>query len=322
MGIGILLGIWMVVLIRICSLNMALREYDTPLAQARESIQILVKSENRNKVAIWVEGKDWRFYNKFFNRDKVLQVGRMNGHTGNSVIEGYKELKKQYPNRLAIVIKDADFNRLEGERLDEDDNVFYADGHDHEMMCIKQKAVRQSVLDTFNVDADVDSFYDKVFEDLEILSYFKWYNVHHKCGYSLKDHPSVSKTETASLKDFEWIENNTYERSLGKRKKKSPNPDQVTLKHINPTEVERFMVEKKMMHPDKYELTNGHDFVNRLNHNLMPHFKRLNISLKDEDGLKNTIYPSFTHEAFKQTNLYVSLRGWCERNQTDILRES
>lgn len=301
---------------------MALRDFDTPSLQVRESIQILVKSENRNKVAVWVEGKDWRFYNKFFKCDKVLQVGRINGHTGNSVIEGYTEFKKQCPNRLAIVIKDADFKRLEGEPLDEDANVFYADGHDHEMMCMKQKEVRQCMLDTFVVDEDVNLFYDGVFQELEMLSYFKWYNVHHKCGYSLKDHPSVYQTETALLNDFTWIENNTYDVSLGKRKKNNPDPTQVTLEHINPTEVEKFMLDKKLMHPDKYELTNGHDFVNRLNRKLKPYIKSLKINISDEEGLKNTIYPSFTHEAFRQTNLYVSLCAWCERNQTDILRES
>ena len=69
---------------------------------------------------------------------------------------------------------------------------------------------------------------------------------------------------------------------------------------------------------DRYEITNGHDFYNRL----CLHIKKMNKEYtRDEDSLKDSVLTSFDNEQFEKTKLHKSLRSWCDKN-VDILSKA
>ena len=63
----------------------------SPENLAGEIILRLNTPANSNKVVVWVEGKDWRVYRKFFNPDKIIEAGSA-GCT--LIVEAHNKLKK------------------------------------------------------------------------------------------------------------------------------------------------------------------------------------------------------------------------------------
>lgn len=265
----------------------------------------LSKQENREKVIVWVEGKDWRVYRKFFNPSMIIEHGAVGG---GQVIEGHKKIKAMPPWQKSIVIKDADFKRLEGDEIEDDSNIFYTDGHDVEMMMIKQDKVRVGICTTFEYLDDYELFFTEVFDDLFYLSYFKWYDFHFKFNYSYTPMGKV-RQKSACLKDLNWIENHLQDCSKALwNKSNHANP----FIAINPDDINDFIAK----HPnvDRYEITNGHDYYNRM----CMHLGNKTKYSRNEECINDTIISYFDNEQFQNTSLYKALRLWCDTN-VDIL---
>ena len=286
----------------------SLKQYDTPKNQVDE---LKVSTKPKDKVVVWVEGNDWKLYHRFFNADMVDKQGRKGGHTCHSAIESYEEFKKQYPSRLAIVIKDADFMRINGEDLERDQDIFYADCHDHEMMCIYQDKVREVLLSNFLVEDSDDTFYKRIFDELLLLSFFQWYNYNNVCAYDFDRLGNLFDMSQAFFHDLAIMENEVFVRTQSERKKKNIKEP---LERIDLKELSDFI--KSHPSPDCYEITNGHDFYNRINYYLQKINKN---NVRSEETLKDTIYAAFSF-VFKNTQLYARLNSWCERNKTYILK--
>lgn len=290
----------------------SLKNLDTIEQQVNRIYMTMQHPANKNKVAVWAEGKDWRLYGRFFDNNKIIKCGK----TGSSIaLNGFNLLKSKKSNLNTIVILDADFRRINGQNLNSDPCIFYTDGHDQEMMCLKYEKVRNGILENFDIEIDQNQFYDDIFSQLEDISFFKWYNTCYNCHYST--HLLSSSISTCStLSGFAWIESTLYQSSLGNLRKNNPNP-QITLDHIDPNAVQQFKNEKSPT--DKFELTNGHDFIIRMNFLLKNELEDSKY-YRNEEGIKDTIYSYFTPE-FEKTNLYNSLRDWCNAN-VDILKKT
>ena len=273
-----------------------------------EVIHKLSNPENRKKVVVWVEGKDWRIYRDFFNPEKIVESGESGC---NQIVNGHRKLKALMPSMKSIVIVDADFNRREGMDLDANPDIFYTDGHDVEMMMMMSEKVRLGLCRVFEYTGDCEHFFDEVFHDLHFLSYFKWYDHHHQKCYSYEPLSKVQQSQK-NLKNIEWIENQL--RSCSKSKWEHSNHD-TPFVAINVDDVEKFIQEHTPV--DRYEITNGHDFCNRL----CLHIKNIQSEKKyvrDEDSLKDSVISLYDKEQFQKTNLHRSLRSWSEEN-VDIL---
>lgn len=270
--------------------------------------QLIIKlsiPSNRQKVVVWLEGKDWRVYRKFFEADKIIEYGKVGGE---QILEGHRRLKARVPSQRSIVIKDADFKRLEGHDMESDPNIFYTDGHDVEMMMIKQDKVQNGICEGFEYEGDRNRFFDEVFHDLYHLSYFKWYDYHFRHYYSYAQ-MSV-QDEKARLEDLEWIENKVHDRSKSTYENSNHSTPFVRIK---PDDVQEFINNHQPV--DQYEITNGHDYCNRL---CLQIKKKTNYT-RNEESLNDTVIAHFGIEQFEQTNLHRSLRQWCDAN-IDILK--
>jgi len=263
---------------------------------------------NAGKVAVWVEGLNWRVYRRFFDRDKIIEHGKASGV---QILEGHKLFKEKRPNLHSVVIKDADFLRLEGYDMDEDPNVFYADGHDVEMMMMKQEMVREELCNVFELSEDDRGIFDDVFDDLKALSYFKWYDCRRRTCYSYKSLGKVQH-DSSELRSLEWIENQVFAES--KSTWDNSNHDTPFVR-INPDGVGDFMNDNPAA--DRYEMTNGHDYINRL----CLHIKNRTRYVRSEESLNDTLVASFKMDVFSQTNLHSSLRSWCDAN-VDIMKRA
>lgn len=288
----------------------ALKQYDTAKYQIDE---LRIGTKSSDKVVVWVEGNDWRLYSRFFNLDMVDPQGRKGGCSCHTAIESYEVFKKQFPNRLAIVIRDADFKRANGENLDNHPDIFYADCHDHEMMCIYQDEVRMSLLSNFMVEDKDGAFFNKIFDELLYLSFFKWYNYNNKCSYNFNTLGKLfDKTEAFFLKPATQ-ESMVYKLSESERCKQGITEP---LVHIDLDDYTVFLNERK--DADPYEITNGHDFYNRINYYLQEIDKK---NTRSEEALKDSIYTAFSF-VFKNTQLYARLNTWSTNNNVFILKAS
>lgn len=260
----------------------------------------LSKPENRKKVVVWVEGKDWRVYRKFFDSEKIIEYGKCGGE---QILDGHRKLKAKVPSQMSIVIKDADFKRLEGYNMQSDPDIFYTDGHDVEMMMVKQETVQNGICEGFEYEGDRDRFFDEVFHDLYHLSFFKWYDHHYQHYYSFA---SMSvQDENAKLNDLDWIEEKVHDCSKSTYENCNHSTPFVSIK---PNDVQDFIDSHQPI--DQYEITNGHDFCNRL----CLQIKKKTKYKRNEEGLNDTIIAHFGIEQFKQTNLHRSLKEWCDAN--------
>lgn len=278
----------------------ALRKYDTAAHEVQESVP---KSVGKDKVKVWVEGNDWRLYGRFFVKDLVDREGRKGGHSCHSAVDSYREFKKQFPKKPAIVIRDADFKRANGENLEAEDDIFYADCHDHEMMCVFQEKVREALMSNFEYDGHTDTFFNSVFDELKFLSYLKWYNYNNDCRYNFKTLGSLFGMDESEFKDIGLLEEDVYNRT-----------DNNSKKRIDLHDLAGFMSDHNDV--NTYDLTNGHDFYNRINY----HLKKINkANTRSEEQLKDSVYIAFAF-FFRNTNLYKRLNNWCINNNRFILK--
>lgn len=286
----------------------ALKQFDTAKYQIDE---LRIGTKSTEKVVVWVEGNDWKLYGRFFNSEMVDPQGRKGGYSCHTAIESYEEFKDQFPNRLAIVIKDADFKRINGDDLESNPNIFYADCHDHEMMCIYQSRVRDALMDNFMIDNKDDTFFKRIFDELLLLSFFQWFNFNNVSSYNFDTLGNLFGVPEDFFKNPATIEAEVHKRSESARNKKGITE---ALAHIDLKEYAKFMNERK--DANCYEITNGHDFYNRINFYLQ---KIDTGNKRSEDILKESIYIAFSF-VFKNTQLYARLNSWCDRNKVYILK--
>lgn len=247
------------------------------------------------KVLIMVEGKDDKtFYFKFFNPSQSEL----------KTCKGCRKLKDVYTsirNSLTIeciAIKDSDFDRLNHIRPI-DENFFYTDCHDYEMMCLADEQVKKELFDNLAITYE-PGLIDKVLHELEYLSYFKWFNYTHKAYYEMKA-IKVENETAENLNNYAFLHNKGYVSS--------------SKLIISEKDLNSFIISNSPCSPK--EITNGHDFIKRLCYHLKVQKELHNIN---EHQIRLILYPCFRKENFQQTSLYREIKEWETSKNKNILR--
>lgn len=246
------------------------------------------------KILLLVENtNDKKCYFKLFNPKKV-EI---------RITKGCNSMKHLFdaiqltgvPN---FAIQDSDFARVCGCEPVES-NYFLSDCHDHEMMCLKNDEILKSLFANQALEYDT-ALVDEIFDDLKILSNFKWYNYHYRAkvnfeGYKIRGH---SKEE---LRSFEAIYNYV--------KPQSPNCS-LTIKEYDVTSFVDSQPKQS-----RFELTNGHDFLDQLARGIGEKIENPNLKT---DELRIVMYACFTKEYFIKTQLYKHICTWAGENSDTL----
>lgn len=238
------------------------------------------------KMLLLVENIDDRkCYYKLFNSAKV-EIRTAKGC--NSMRKLYLAIQSTgIPN---FAIQDGDFARV-CERVPTEDNYFLTDRHDHEMMCLEKEDILKALFLNQAIDYD-PVLIDDIFDDLKLISHYKWYNFKYRLKVKFKGYNPRDKSKV-ELHSFDAI-NATVMRM-------SPN----CTSTITKTDVDAFVCSQPAQ--DRFEITNGHDFLDLLAQGIGE--KIGSPSLKTDD-LRIVMYANFTPERFRQTQLYNSIRIW------------
>lgn len=189
-----------------------------------------------------------------------------------------------------FAIQDSDFARVCG-REPAESNYFITDRHDHEMMCLENEDIMRSIFVNCSINYDA-MLVDAIFDDLKVLSSFKWYNYHHHLNVCFKGYKVRGKNKD-ELHSFDSI--------YAVVKSHSPNCTET----ISEEDVDAFVDNYPAQ--NNFEITNGHDFLDRLAQYIGE--RTANPSLKT-DKLRIIMYASFTPNCFRNTQLYQKIRVW------------
>ena len=247
-------------------------EWDSPAFDGK--MLLLVEYEN-----------DKKCYFKLFNHDKV----ELRTTTGCNCMKRLFDVIQSYdiPN---FAIQDSDFARVCG-KMPAESNYFITDCHDHEMMCLSNAEVMASVFENLAIAYD-STLVSTTFDELKMLTYFKWYNYHHHLNVNFKGYKPRGK-EKADLQSFDSIYKDV--------KPQSPKCSTV----ITEADVLAFVRSQKPQ--SVFEITNGHDFLDMLSRNIEEKYKLHGVT---RDSLRPIIYSNFTFNRFKGTQLFHYISSW------------
>lgn len=251
---------------------------------------------NNAKVLVLVEGQDdYSLFYKFFDKRNAT-VKDCGGCK--KIMEIFELL--QNTTIVNIGIKDSDFDRLDGKNPCRG-NLFYTDTHDHEMMCWKNIDTVKQVFINLPIEYD-ENVIEEIFNELSLISYFKWINYRNHLNYSFKAF-SVEGKPAEVLKDFNVINSNLVP--------KSPNAHFITEDQLN-----EFILANPNV--DSYELVNGHDFTKRLISYLKSNYE--GFDKYKEENLKILLHACFRLPQFQMTELYGRIQDWSNANEYTILQ--
>lgn len=267
------------------------------------------------RIVVLVEGKaDLCLYRNFMRGDKV-EFGQMNGRCDLhketfDLVRGYK-----IP---VIGIRDSDFHRLNG-TCETAEGYFYTDTHDREMDFFSHEdwlyEFALAKVESLNPNFDLLGY---ICDDLEVISKIKWYNSIHDVRYKF-DGFSVMKFKSDEIRNF-----NTVHNSLSNQQ----SPDNGFREELKLSE-SSYNNFSQSASPCRLQLTNGHDFSERLRYHLynsghllentdspIP-FKK--FSTKEED-FEVFLRLAYSFEKFQQTILYSEILQWQTLHGVSILR--
>ncbi len=249
---------------------------------------------NNGKILLLVEGEDDRVcYFKLFNHQRV----EIRTTEGCNKMKRVFDLIQQYgiPN---FAIKDCDFARVCND-VPSEDNFFTTDFHDHEMMCLSEFEVRKAIFFSYAIIFD-EALVNEVFEDLEMLSFFKWFNYSSHSNVNFNGY-NVRGKEKSDLRSFNAI----YETVMPQ------SPNCVTA--ITEKDVLDFV--NKYHERNYYEITNGHDFISALAKSIEQKYGVKNLKEKD---IRLIINAKYSLDFFIKTNLYSDICAWAGEMSSEL----
>lgn len=272
----------------------------------RDIFQSLKNKRDYNKVLVLVEGPDDLFIYKvlFDEKSVVLDFSCSNQSGCANVLSMLRELN-DHPMTIKqkqlyhIAILDADFNRILN-RLQTDNNLFYTDAHDNEMMVIMNEYARLSLGYALSLGKEeTEEMFQNVFKDLELLTLFKWHNMESDLGANFK-HLDMMSISREDLNRDEVI----FE--IVNKKSKACTASLVGL---------RDFVKSHQINADNvYDVTNGHDLIARLCYWMKQNYRK-QISY---DDMEITLQGQFTNKLFYKTNMYRDLKRWELQNRVIV----
>ena len=274
--------------------NLEQREKQLPKDVARSIKMQWDTPSFDGKTLLLVEDEtDKRCYFKLFNKNKVVIKTSQGCNKMKHLFDELQQL--DIPN---FAIQDSDFARICNKRPKEN-NYFLTDCHDHEMMCLANEDVMEGIFLNLALDNDRD-LVQEIFDDLKVLSYFKWYNYDHHLNFKFKGYSPKGKTK-ADLHSFSAIFNIV----------KSHSSNCCTI--VTSDDLYSFVAIHS--EPNVYEITNGHDFLIMLSQAIENKYKKPNLRV---ELLRTLIYANFTIDKFVKTNLYTAICSWAGDNAKEL----
>ena len=254
--------------------------------------------QNKDKVLLLVEGfQDIEFYNKFFSQETVGLRSCGGCNSMKTIYEGIQ--RKQMIFKFNLAICDSDFARI-NQKPPFGENVFYADTHDHEMMCICCENAFGSILALGNLSQN-DDIFNKIVLELKELSLFKWYNYtnRYNCVFRSLD---IMNMRQVQLSDYAHL----YSAVCAQSSNISEECILVALQQF---------ASDKESHINWKEITNGHDFIKRF----AGYCKRNSLGQFSEKKVRTTLHDNFSIQDFSQTQLCSAIRNWENLNSRQVL---
>lgn len=237
---------------------------------------------------------DKRCYYRHFNPAYVEIKTTMGCNNMRRLFLAIQPLK--IPN---FAIQDSDFARVCG-CVPTEPNYFITDCHDHEMMCLSNNDVLRDLFSIFAIDYDA-TLVDEIFDDLTILTNFKWYNYYYHLNVNFRGLKLRGRKRT-ELRSFDFIYREVLSHSPG------------CTKAVSAEDIYNFVSNQAPQ--NQFELTNGHDFLDLMSQGFEERYKEKNIC---REKLQPIIYACFTSERFKKTQLYYDIRSWAGENADNLL---
>lgn len=248
-----------------------------------------------NKFLVLVEGiDDLPIYSKFFDVNKV-DIKDCNGCDH---VKAVHDTIKQESKMAFISILDADFNQLNGVPPF-DNNAFYTDFHDSELLISRNKQVRNKVFKDLLPKVKTIDIRERAQKELFYVSFAKWFNVYRHLSFKFEGldlincMPNQVISESVALQYF----------------KPSPNG-------ISKFPFKAFRIfQSKNRNPNLDQLTNGHDLITRMAGILR---KKYQLQISDKD-LRDRFCKAFENSHAQKTKLYKNIASWSKQNNLHIL---
>lgn len=255
--------------------------------------------QNNHKVLLLVEGpKDVEFYEPFFN-EATCGIRPGGGCSNLKNIDSAISIDATNIKKH-IIIRDSDFLRVNAS-ISPKEHIFYADFHDHEMMCISNNEVLTRTATKCGI-ACASYLFQEITDELKVLSYLKWYNYTNHSKYKFK-HLDLVNISTSNLTDINYL---------------------YPLVSENTSDINTSTFQKEFAYfstsrccANIAEITNGHDFMKRFIARLKQERKQIS-----EAKCQKYLHKEYGLGEFSQSNLYSSIFEWEKRHECNILNLS
>lgn len=257
-------------------------------------------SMNKNRILVVVEGiTDISFFNAHRLDDRILYDSPESGKS--EVIHAVRMLRDA-GNDAVYGVCDADFDRLSDVSHE---GIYFTDAHDLEMMLVEGGVVDKFIMHfaqrRLTTGKLATPFCQNIKQSVLLASYrlglLKWFNYLNRAGLKFKgmrylDFVSVNGTDIV-------VDEIAYIDHIIKR-----NPGRSIA--LERTELHKEMLRLDMLSPDKYAISNGHDFMY-----LLKMLFDTPVSIKNSmriDEIDNYMRLSYDRQIFSSTQLHSSLR--------------
>lgn len=265
-----------------------------PESITAEIALLIMANSKAGKLLIVVEGwSDKDVYSRFYSEEN-FQVHNSTSFPGcQGLVEMTRKLNIKYLKRF-IVIKDADFNHLDGISYSDIPNLFLTDTHDIETMMLTDGLMKQIELD-YNI-TEIKDKVNNAANEIKHLSYIKWMNEKLNTGLNFKKSCKIGSC-------YDGNKCVSIEQWLNKINSYSANVDK---KHFTEKDILEFE-DHYIISSDKiFQLVCGHDIVDAITQKIRFCCKK-NVS---KQYVANVMRKCFTEEFYKKTILCNSINSW------------
>lgn len=252
--------------------------------------------EKIRKILVLVEGADdVPVYDIFF---KTNAVDIQDCH-GCEVVEDVHNIIKSETNWKYLSIRDSDFLILSNKNIHIEDNFFYTDCHDSEMMMFKNPKLIMSVM--YKLVGNKINIKDRICFELYNLSTLKWFNMYRNFCY---------KFEGLDLAHISWNAQISNAEAL-----RFFVPSKNSPKYFPTKAYEQFLSQNS--NPDLNHLINGHDFITRWAAIVKMEYHH---QYSDND-FRKVICECYSIKMAMTTNLYKNIHNWECTNGLSVLNK-
>ncbi|MFA7450571.1 MAG: DUF4435 domain-containing protein [Bacteroidales bacterium] len=270
-------------------------------SQTATLVQMFRTDLYSEKIIVVVEGEDdKRLFSRFF-QDETAHIFPIGGNVKFPVI--LNQLNGSYETRF-IMLKDADFDHLNKTNNYPYSNLFLTDTHDAETMMINYDTIR-NICCEYSCPIPPSEFIEKLFRDLEALSYLKWYNSVNNIRLNFKVLNLTNIYTGDNPTEFENILSKLYANDANKSKI-----------YITKEDIQLFYISHKESGIKPQLLINGHDLCEAMVVALIKMKVKGNVKNND---ISRCLRSSYTLDHFKETKMYEDIFVWNKECQLDIL---